>query len=68
MYSRSFEYLDDVVRGAREELPTCCDILEISDRVTKSEPKKEFTKEKKDNSSFKKNGEASSTGASFKGH
>ena len=61
MYSKSFENLDDVVREAREareELPTYRDILEISDRVRKSEPKKEFTEEKKDysqsTSSFKK--------------
>ena len=58
---------------AREELSTYRDILEISDRVKKSEPKKEFTKEKKDYSqsasSFKKKGEAnSSTGASFSGY
>ena len=49
------------------------DILEISDRVKKSEPKKEFLKEKKDYdqsaSSFKKMGEAnSSPGASFSGY
>ena len=50
MYSRSFENVDDVVREVREELPTYRDVLEISDRVKKSEPEKEFTKEKKDNS------------------
>ena len=58
MYSRSLENLDDVVREAHEEWPMYCDILEISDRVKKSEPKNEFTKEKKDHSqsvsSFKK--------------
>ena len=58
MYSRSLENLDDVVREAHEEWPTYRDILEISDRVKKSEPKNEFTKEKKDHSqsvsSFKK--------------
>ena len=69
----SKENLDDVVREACEELPTYRDILEISDRVKKSEPKKEFTKEKKDYaqsvSSFKKKVEAhSSTGASFNGY
>ena len=40
MYSKTFENLDDVVREAREELSTYRDILEISDRVKKSEPKK----------------------------
>ena len=44
MYSRTFENLDDVVREARGELSTYRDILEISDRVKKSEPKKEFGK------------------------
>ena len=48
MYSRTFENLDDVVREAREELSTYRDILEISDRVKKSEPKKEFGKEKRE--------------------
>ena len=48
-------------------------ILEISDRVKKSEPIKEFTKDKMDYSqsvpSFKKKGEAnSSTGASVSGY
>ena len=71
-YARSFENLDDVVRDAREELHTYRDIMEISDRVKRPEPKEEFTKEKKDYSqsasSFKKKGEAnSSTGASFSG-
>ena len=39
MYSRTFENLDDVVREASEELSTYRDVLEISDRVKKSEPK-----------------------------
>jgi len=40
MYSRSFENLDDVVHDARKKLPTYRDILEFSDRVNKSEPKR----------------------------
>ena len=48
IYSRRFESLDDVVREAREELSTNQDILEISDRVKKSEPKEEFDKEQRD--------------------
>ena len=40
--ARTFENLDDVVREAREELSTYRDILKISDRVKKSEPKMEF--------------------------
>jgi len=39
MNSRTFENLDDVIREAREELSTYHDILDISDRVKKSEPK-----------------------------
>ena len=45
---KNFRNLDDVFREAREELSTYRDILEISDRVKKSEPKKEFGKEKRD--------------------
>ena len=45
MYSRTFNNLDDVIQ-AREELSTYRDILEISDRVKKSEPEKEFGIEK----------------------
>jgi len=37
-----------VLREALEELPSYRDILESSDRAKKSEPKMEFTKEKKD--------------------
>ena len=48
MYARSFENLDDVIREAREELRTYRKITDIFDRAKKSEPKKEFTKEKKD--------------------
>ena len=52
IYSRTFENLDDVVREAREELSTYRDILEIADHVKKSEPKKDFGKDKKDYGSF----------------
>ena len=48
MYSRTpttFENLDDVIREAREELSTYCDILEILDLVKKSEPENVFDKE-----------------------
>ena len=48
MYARSFENLDDVIREAREELGTYRKIMAISDRAKRPEPKKEFTKEKKD--------------------
>ena len=65
MYSRTFENLDDVVREAREELSTHCDILEISDRFKKSEPEKEFGKEKREYpksvANFPKRNEANST-------
>ena len=44
MYSRTFETLEDVIREAREDLSTYRDILEISDRIKKVEPKKEFSK------------------------
>ena len=47
MYSRPFEDLDDVVHDAREELPTYRDILEISDTVKKSEPKRSLPKRKR---------------------
>ena len=47
MFSQSFKNLDDMVREAREELPTYRDILEISDRVKKSESENEFTKDKR---------------------
>ena len=40
--------LDDVIRESRKELSTYRDILEISDRVKKSEPKKDFGKDKRD--------------------
>ena len=39
MYSRSFDTLEDVIREAREDLSTYRDILEISDRIKKVEPK-----------------------------
>jgi len=48
MYSRIFENLDDVVREACEELSAHYDILEISDRVKKPEPNKDFGKDKRD--------------------
>ena len=48
MYSRSFDTLEDVIREAREELSTYRDILEISERIKKVEPKKEFSKPRKD--------------------
>ena len=41
-YSRSFDTLEDVIREAREELSTYGDILEISERIKKVEPKKNF--------------------------
>ena len=43
MYSRTFD-----IREAREDLFTYRDILEISDRIKKVEPKKEFFKPRKD--------------------
>ena len=62
--------LDDVVREAREQFSTYRDILEIFDRVKKSEPKKEFGKEKREYPKsvaiFPKKNEANSTlGATF---
>ena len=42
MCSRSFDTLEDVIREAREELSTYRDILDISDRIKKVEPKKNF--------------------------
>ena len=48
MYYRSFDTLEDVIREAREDLSTYRDILEISDRIKKVEPKKEFSKPRKD--------------------
>jgi len=48
MYSRTFENLDDAVREAREELTTYREILDISDCVKKSEPKKDFGKDKRE--------------------
>ena len=47
MYSKTFENLNDVVREVREELSTYRDNLEISDHVKKSEPKKDFGKDKR---------------------
>ena len=41
-----FETLDDVIREAEEELSTYRDILEISDRIKKVEPRNNFPKEK----------------------
>ena len=46
MYFRTFKTLDDIIREAREELSTFRDILEISDRIKKLEPKKDFSKDK----------------------
>ena len=48
MYSRTFENSDIVVWEARKELSTYRDILEISVHVKKSEPKKDFGKEKRE--------------------
>ena len=57
--------MDDVIHEAREELSTYRDILEISDRVEKSEPKKDFGKDKRDYpksvATFTKETEANST-------
>jgi hypothetical protein len=47
MYSRTLEALEDFIREAREDLSTYRDILEISDRIKKVEPKKEFSKTRK---------------------
>jgi len=73
MCSRTFENLDDVVREVLEELSTYRDILEISDRVKKSDPKKDFGKDKRDYSksveTFSKKTEANLTlGATFSPH
>ena len=70
MYSRTFENLNDVIREARKELSTYRDILEISDRDEKSEPKKVFGKDKRDYpksvATFPKKTEANSkVGATF---
>ena len=58
-------HLDDVVWEARKELSTYRDILKISDRVKKSEPKKDFGKDKcdffKSVATFPKKTEANST-------
>jgi hypothetical protein len=71
IYSRTFQNLDDVIRA---ESPRKCIFLscysEISDRVKKAEPKKEFGKEKRDYpksvANFPKKNEANSTsGATF---
>ena len=48
MYSRSFDTLEDVIREAREDLSTYRDIMEISDRIKKVEPEREFSKPSKD--------------------
>ena len=48
MYLRTFETLEDVIREAREELSSYQDYLEISDRIKKVEPNKEFSKPRKD--------------------
>ena len=48
MNSRIFETLDDVIREAREQLSNYRDILKISDRIKKVEPKNEFSKPRKD--------------------
>jgi len=40
--------LEEVIREAREDLTTYRDILEISDRIKKVEPKKELSKPRKD--------------------
>ena len=40
--------LDVVIREVREELTTYRDILEISDRIKKVEPGKDFSKNRKD--------------------
>ena len=65
MYSKTFENSDDVVRESREELSTYRDILEISDCVKKSEPKKDLGKDERDYpksvSTFPKKAEANST-------
>ena len=43
MYSRTFKTLDVVIREAREELSTSRDILVISNRIKKVEPRKEIS-------------------------
>ena len=47
MYSRTFETLEYVIRDAREELFTYRDILEISNRIKKVEPKRNFQNTRK---------------------
>ena len=63
MYSMTFENLD--FREAREELSTYREILDISDRVKKSEPKKDLDKDKREFSksvvTFPKKTETNST-------
>jgi len=39
MYSRTFKILENVIREPREELSSYRDILEISDRIKKVEPR-----------------------------
>ena len=67
--SKEKRTLCDVIREAREELSTYHDILEISDRVKKSEPKMDFGKKRDYPKSVaifrKKNEDNSISGISF---
>ena len=45
---RALQTLDDVIREAREDLSTYRYTLEISDRIKEVEPKKRFSKARKD--------------------
>jgi hypothetical protein len=70
MYARSFDNLEDVIRETREELKTYRKLSDISDRAKKSEPKKDFGKDKREFSksvaTFSKKSEANTTsGATF---
>ena len=62
MYSKTFEILDNVVQETCEELSTYRDILEISDRVKKSEPERDFGKETRDSGDFSGKSEANIKG------
>jgi len=52
VYSRTFKNLDDVIWEARKQLSTYRNIMRILDCVKKSEPKKDFGKEKRNCSDF----------------
>ena len=48
MFSRTFQNSDDAVRETRDKLSTYREILDISDRVKKSETIKDFGKDRRE--------------------